>query len=130
VDQADAFSQALLRFIINRSLRRKVIRLALLCVFTFCSNPIRRADEGLGRDTRKEATVPGPRARRSGRSHPNLEPRHLRVLDAYTNRRLDVESAEPKDAGWVHGIRIGIAVSKDCGATWIYRGVAESLWQA
>jgi len=43
----------------------------------------------------------------------------------YTNRRPDAESADPRDVAWVHGTRIGIAVSKDRGATWIYCGMAE-----
>jgi hypothetical protein len=42
----------------------------------------------------------------------------------YTNRRADLKSADPKDVAWVHGTRIGIAVSRDRGATWAYRGIA------
>ena len=43
----------------------------------------------------------------------------------YTNRRADLSGLEPKDVSWVHGTRIGIAVSRDYGATWTYRGVAK-----
>jgi hypothetical protein len=43
----------------------------------------------------------------------------------YTNRRADLATADPKDFAWVHGTRIGIAVSTDGGATWKYRGVAN-----
>lgn len=40
----------------------------------------------------------------------------------YTNRSADLASGA-KDVSWVHGTRIGIAVSKD-GAKWTYKGVA------
>lgn len=40
----------------------------------------------------------------------------------YTNRRAN-DPAIP-DIAWVHGTRLGIAESRDAGATWIYRGVA------
>ena len=43
----------------------------------------------------------------------------------YTNRRADLPGLEPNDVSWVHGTRIGIAVSRDNGATWKYRGVAS-----
>ena len=43
----------------------------------------------------------------------------------YTNRRADVTGLDPKDVSWVHGTRIGIAVSRDYGATWLYHGVAK-----
>lgn len=43
----------------------------------------------------------------------------------YTNRRADKATDDCKDVAWVHGTRIGIAVSKDHGATWKYRGVAK-----
>jgi hypothetical protein len=43
----------------------------------------------------------------------------------YTNRRADQASSDPKDVSWVHGTHIGIAVSKDGGATWSYRGEAK-----
>ena len=42
----------------------------------------------------------------------------------YTNRRADLPGLEPKDVSWLHATRIGIAVSRDYGATWTYRGVA------
>jgi hypothetical protein len=42
----------------------------------------------------------------------------------YTNRRADEASDNPKDVAWVHGTRIGIAVSSDGGAHWSYRGTA------
>ncbi|SNT38187.1 Glycosyl hydrolases family 43 [Granulicella rosea] len=42
----------------------------------------------------------------------------------YTNRRADLATGDPKDVAWVHGTRIGIAVSKDRGASWTYRGEA------
>ena len=43
----------------------------------------------------------------------------------YTNRRADITGLDPKDVSWVHGTRIGIAVSRDYGATWLYHGVAR-----
>lgn len=43
----------------------------------------------------------------------------------YTNRRADQASEDPKDVSWVHGTRIGIAISKDEGATWSYKGEAK-----
>lgn len=46
----------------------------------------------------------------------------------YTNRRADMAS-ETKDVSWVHGTRIGIAVSKD-GARWKYKGVADIKYGA
>lgn len=42
----------------------------------------------------------------------------------YTNRRADEAPADPKDVSWLHGTRIGIAVSRDGGAHWKYRGEA------
>ncbi len=33
--------------------------------------------------------------------------------------------ADPKDVAWVHGTRIGIAISSDGGAHWTYKGTAE-----
>lgn len=42
----------------------------------------------------------------------------------YTNRRADLATDNPKDVAWVHGTRIGIAVSKDRGAHWTYKGEA------
>lgn len=41
----------------------------------------------------------------------------------YTNRRAN-NPALP-DIAWVHGTRLGIAESRDGGATWIYRGMAR-----
>jgi predicted GH43/DUF377 family glycosyl hydrolase len=46
----------------------------------------------------------------------------------YTNRRADMAS-ESKDVSWVHGTRIGIAVSKD-GARWKYKGEAAISYGA
>jgi hypothetical protein len=46
----------------------------------------------------------------------------------YTNRRADM-ATEGKDVSWVHGTRIGIAVSKD-GAHWRYKGVANISYGA
>ncbi len=43
----------------------------------------------------------------------------------YTNRRADEASDNAKDVAWVHGTRIGIAVSSDGGAHWTYHGTAE-----
>jgi hypothetical protein len=43
----------------------------------------------------------------------------------YTNRRADLAGLEHNDVSWVHGTHIGIAVSRDYGATWTYRGVAK-----
>jgi beta-xylosidase len=43
----------------------------------------------------------------------------------YTNRRADEAADNPKDVAWLHGTRIGIAVSSDGGANWKYRGTAE-----
>ncbi len=43
----------------------------------------------------------------------------------YTNRRADLPGLGKNDVSWVHGTRIGIAVSKDFGATWSYRGTAK-----
>jgi hypothetical protein len=43
----------------------------------------------------------------------------------YTNRRADLAAADPKNVAWVHQTRIGIAVSKDQGANWSYKGVAR-----
>jgi hypothetical protein len=43
----------------------------------------------------------------------------------YTNRRADLATADPKNVAWVHQTRIGIAVSRDQGATWTYRGIAS-----
>jgi hypothetical protein len=42
----------------------------------------------------------------------------------YANRRADLATNDLNDASWVHGTHIGIAVSKDGGAHWTYRGVA------
>jgi len=43
----------------------------------------------------------------------------------YTNRRADMATGDAKDVAWVHGTRLGIAVSKDHGRTWSYKGVAD-----
>ncbi|MEM8783384.1 MAG: glycosyl hydrolase [Planctomycetota bacterium] len=45
----------------------------------------------------------------------------------YTNRRanLAADAEDNRGVGWVHGTRIGIAESKDGGATWTYVGVAD-----
>ena len=45
----------------------------------------------------------------------------------YTNRRADLAPDEPssKDVSWMHGTHIGIAVSRDRGAHWTYRGTAN-----
>jgi hypothetical protein len=43
----------------------------------------------------------------------------------YTNRRADLARTDPKDVAWVHQTRIGIAVSRDQGANWTYRGTAK-----
>src|SRR5688500_549922 len=53
----------------------------------------------------------------------------------YTNRRADLQLADPKDVSWVHGTAIGVARSDD-GATWTYQGTAavpaactgQTLW--
>jgi hypothetical protein len=42
----------------------------------------------------------------------------------YTQRRALLEAA---GVAWVHGSRIGVAVSNDGGASWRYRGVVEGL---
>ncbi|CAN5460143.1 family 43 glycosylhydrolase [soil metagenome] len=42
----------------------------------------------------------------------------------YTNRRADLALPDPKDVSWLHQTRIGIAVSRDRGAHWTYRGTA------
>ena len=46
----------------------------------------------------------------------------------YTNRRADLASSNVNDVSWVHGTRIGIAISKDHGATWQYHGTANILY--
>jgi hypothetical protein len=43
----------------------------------------------------------------------------------YTNRRADLALPDPKDVSWLHQTRIGIAVSRDRGVHWTYRGTAE-----
>ncbi|WP_335988321.1 hypothetical protein [Glycomyces sp. MUSA5-2] len=43
----------------------------------------------------------------------------------YTNRRVLAPPID--DVSWVHGTDIGIASSKDGGATWVYRGTAQGL---
>jgi hypothetical protein len=43
----------------------------------------------------------------------------------YTNRRATMATADSKDVAWVHRTRIGIAVSRDGGATWTYQGTAK-----
>jgi hypothetical protein len=47
----------------------------------------------------------------------------------YTNRRANLTGAnaitDPKDVSWLHGTHIGIAISRDNGATWLYHGVAK-----
>jgi hypothetical protein len=43
----------------------------------------------------------------------------------YTNRRADLATTDAKDVAWVHKTRIGIAVSRDQGNTWNYRGAAK-----
>jgi sucrose-6-phosphate hydrolase SacC (GH32 family) len=43
----------------------------------------------------------------------------------YTNRRADLATVDPRNVAWVHQTRIGIAVSRDQGATWTYRGTAN-----
>ena len=47
----------------------------------------------------------------------------LRWFMFYTNRRANV--SEAAGVTWVHGTKIGIAVSSDGGATWTYRGTAN-----
>ncbi|SDD43451.1 hypothetical protein SAMN05216410_3315 [Sanguibacter gelidistatuariae] len=42
----------------------------------------------------------------------------------YTQRRA---TAEGPGVAWVHGSDIGVAVSGDDGATWLYRGILEGL---
>lgn len=42
----------------------------------------------------------------------------------YTNRRATAEGA---GVAWVHGTDLGVAVSRDDGQTWLYRGVLEGL---
>lgn len=43
----------------------------------------------------------------------------------YTNRRADQATSDPHDVRWVHGTHLGIAISKDQGATWSYHGEAK-----
>jgi hypothetical protein len=43
----------------------------------------------------------------------------------YTNRRATLATDDPKDVSWVHGTRIGFAVSRDQGASWTYQGTAH-----
>ncbi|MEU6247962.1 glycosyl hydrolase [Glycomyces sp. NPDC047010] len=43
----------------------------------------------------------------------------------YTNRRVLAPPVD--DVSWVHGTDIGIASSRDGGATWVYRGTAQGL---
>jgi len=43
----------------------------------------------------------------------------------YTNRRANLPLKDIDGVNWVHGTRIGIAESSDCGATWDYCGTAE-----
>jgi beta-xylosidase len=43
----------------------------------------------------------------------------------YTNRRADLATTDTKDVSWVHQTRIGIAVSRDEGAHWTYKGIAR-----
>jgi len=42
----------------------------------------------------------------------------------YTNRRANLPLTDIDGVNWVHGTRIGIAQSRDSGATWRYRGTA------
>ena len=42
----------------------------------------------------------------------------------YTQRRA---TAQGPGVAWVHGSRIGVAVSEDDGATWLYRGTLDGL---
>jgi hypothetical protein len=42
----------------------------------------------------------------------------------YTNRRAKGAAADEKDKKWIHGTRIGIAESRDGGASWSHRGTA------
>lgn len=42
----------------------------------------------------------------------------------YTNRRATMRLPDPNDVAWVHGTKIGIAVSKD-GQHWTYAGTAD-----
>lgn len=43
----------------------------------------------------------------------------------YTNRRADLAAEDPKNVAWVHQTRIGVAISRDGGATWKYKGTAS-----
>ena len=43
----------------------------------------------------------------------------------YTNRRADLANDDVKDVSWVHNTRLGIAVSRDRGAHWTYKGIAS-----
>ncbi|MEU5870843.1 glycosyl hydrolase [Glycomyces sp. NPDC047369] len=43
----------------------------------------------------------------------------------YTNRRVWAPPFD--DVSWVHGTDIGVASSRDGGATWVYRGTAQGL---
>lgn len=45
----------------------------------------------------------------------------------YTNRRANVPGLS--GVSWVHGTEIGIAVSRDGGATWQYRGTADIIFR-
>jgi hypothetical protein len=42
----------------------------------------------------------------------------------YTNRRATAEGA---GVAWVHGTDLGVAVSRDGGLNWLYRGILEGL---
>lgn len=43
----------------------------------------------------------------------------------YTNRRANQATDDHKDVAWLHATRIGIAVSRDHGAHWTYKGTAQ-----
>lgn len=42
----------------------------------------------------------------------------------YTNRRA---TAEGEEVAWVHGTDLGVASSRDGGASWLYRGILQGL---
>jgi hypothetical protein len=114
------------RSFLGETLRRNIITSCVLLVFVF----LQLNASSLPAQTPAGQIAPKPLFR---------DPIHDGAADAtliwnrarrewwafYTNRRADQATDNHKDVAWLHATRIGIAVSRDHGAHWTYKGIAN-----